>query len=260
MVHYVNGFRAKRNKLNSILKLQENRCYKGVRHSYFLSVRGQKTRTNAKTQRNKKNKKKKKTGKKKNKWKNFFFKIEFLYQIYILYKIKILNYIKFWFFIKKYIYFLNFIFLCISTKYKIFVYSFYKKQKFYVLEKTKIIKKYIQKGYKFQNLGIYKKNLYNIDNYNIKNKNKFLFLIRFKRKNLFLTLLNKDGNVLCKTNIGSCGFKKKVKYTGYAIKQTSKKFLEKILKHLIYKLYNTYYIVSLKKKKKQKKKSNSIYI
>ena len=64
MVHYVNGFRAKRNKLNSILKVQENRSYRGVRHSYFLSVRGQKTRTNAKTQRNKKNKKKNKTGKK----------------------------------------------------------------------------------------------------------------------------------------------------------------------------------------------------
>ena len=64
MVHYVNGFRAKRNKLNSILKLQENRSYRGVRHSYFLSVRGQKTRTNAKTQRNKKNKRKNKTGKK----------------------------------------------------------------------------------------------------------------------------------------------------------------------------------------------------
>lgn len=64
MVHYVNGFRAKRNKLNSISKLQENRSYRGVRHSYFLSVRGQKTRTNARTQRNKKNKRKNKTGKK----------------------------------------------------------------------------------------------------------------------------------------------------------------------------------------------------
>jgi len=56
MVHYINGFRAKRNKANNILVLQENRSYRGVRHSYFLSVRGQKTRTNAKTQRNKKNK------------------------------------------------------------------------------------------------------------------------------------------------------------------------------------------------------------
>lgn len=65
MVHYVHGFRAKRNKLNQIVKLQENRSYRGVRHSYFLSVRGQKTKTNAKTQRNKKNKKKNKTGKNK---------------------------------------------------------------------------------------------------------------------------------------------------------------------------------------------------
>lgn len=65
MVHYVHGFRAKRNKLNQIIRLQENKSYRGVRHSYFLSVRGQKTRTNAKTQRNKKNKKKNKTGKNK---------------------------------------------------------------------------------------------------------------------------------------------------------------------------------------------------
>lgn len=57
MVHYVHGFRAKRNKLNSITFLQENKSYRGVRHSYFLSVRGQRTKTNAKTQRNKKNKK-----------------------------------------------------------------------------------------------------------------------------------------------------------------------------------------------------------
>jgi small subunit ribosomal protein S13 len=64
MVHYIHGFRAKRNKTNQIAFLQENRSYRGVRHSYFLSVRGQKTRTNAKTQRNKKNKKKNKTGKK----------------------------------------------------------------------------------------------------------------------------------------------------------------------------------------------------
>lgn len=66
MVHYIHGFRAKRNKLNSIKILQENKSYRGVRHSYFLSVRGQKTRTNARTQRNKKNKKKSKTGKVKN--------------------------------------------------------------------------------------------------------------------------------------------------------------------------------------------------
>lgn len=79
-------------------------------------------------------------------------------------------------------------------------------------------KKYIQKGLKLQKLGIYLKNLENnIFNSKILNLN-YYFLIRFNRKNLFLTLLSNNGNVLCKTNIGSCGFKKKVKSTGYAIK------------------------------------------
>ena len=64
MVHYIHGFRSKRNKSNRIIMLQENRSYRGIRHSYFLSVRGQNTRTNAKTQRSKKNKKKNKTGRK----------------------------------------------------------------------------------------------------------------------------------------------------------------------------------------------------
>ncbi len=58
IVHYVHGFRARRNLKNNILVLNENKSYRGVRHSYFLSVRGQRTRTNAKTQRNKKNKRK----------------------------------------------------------------------------------------------------------------------------------------------------------------------------------------------------------
>jgi hypothetical protein len=66
--------------------------------------------------------------------------------------------------------------------------------------------------------------------------------------------------VLCKTNIGSCGFKKKVKYTGYAIKRTSKIFLEKIIKSLVYNVYNTYYIDSLKKKKKKIKEKLINYI
>jgi len=63
MVHYVHGFRAKRNKTNQILLLRQNKSYRGVRHEYCLSVRGQNTRTNAKTQKNKKNKRKSKTGK-----------------------------------------------------------------------------------------------------------------------------------------------------------------------------------------------------
>jgi hypothetical protein len=79
-------------------------------------------------------------------------------------------------------------------------------------------KKYIQKGLKLQKLGIYLKNLEN-NFINSKMLNlSYYFLIRFNRKNLFLTLLGNNGNVLCKTNIGSCGFKKKVKSTGYAIK------------------------------------------
>jgi ribosomal protein S11 len=76
----------------------------------------------------------------------------------------------------------------------------------------------LQKGLKIKKLGIYSKYLKNnLNDYKKLNLNYFL-LIRFKRKNLFLTLLNNEGNVLCKANIGSCGFKKKVKSTGYAIK------------------------------------------
>ena len=56
--HYVHGLHLKRNLKNNLKKLIENRCYRGVRHAYFLSVRGQRTRTNAKTQKNKKTKKK----------------------------------------------------------------------------------------------------------------------------------------------------------------------------------------------------------
>jgi len=59
IIHYVHGFRAKRNLRNNIILLFENRCYRGVRHAYCLSVRGQRTKTNAKTQKNKKKRKKK---------------------------------------------------------------------------------------------------------------------------------------------------------------------------------------------------------
>jgi len=59
LIHYPHGFKAKRIYTDNIKLLKENKSYRGVRHSYFLSVRGQKTRTNAKTQRNKKNKLKK---------------------------------------------------------------------------------------------------------------------------------------------------------------------------------------------------------
>lgn len=59
VLHYIHGLHLKRNLKNNIKKLLENRCYRGVRHSYFLSVRGQRTKTNAKTQKNKKTKRKK---------------------------------------------------------------------------------------------------------------------------------------------------------------------------------------------------------
>lgn len=100
-------------------------------------------------------------------------------------------------------------------------------------------KKYIQKGYKSKKLGIYIRDFLkdNIDD-NININNNCYLIMRFKRKNLFLTLLNVNGNVLCKTNIGSCGFKKKVKFTGYAIKRTSKKFYKKIISSFINVIYN----------------------
>lgn len=59
VLHYIHGLHLKRNLKSNIKKLLENRCYRGVRHSYFLSVRGQRTKTNAKTQKNKKTKKRK---------------------------------------------------------------------------------------------------------------------------------------------------------------------------------------------------------
>lgn len=192
------------------------------------------------------------------------FWLKFSYKLYILSFLKILDYCKFWLYIKKYIYFLYFLFLYQNLQFKKFLNIYLNTQKllklnsFFELKKKNISKNYIQKGYKFRKLGIYNYNLYNFEEYNIKKNLHFLFLIRFKRKNLFLTLLNNEGNVLCKTNIGSCGFKKKVKYTGYAIKRTSKIFLEKIIKSLVYNVYNTYYIDSLKKKKKKKLKEKLI--
>jgi len=182
--------------------------------------------------------------------------IKFLQKIYLKSNINLYFFLFFWMYIKKYIYIYFFYILYQSLKYKyiFFVFLQLKKQsqlnKFFEKKFMYIKKKYIQKGYKINKLGIYIKNLEN----NLKNYKTldlaYYFLIRFNRKNLFLTLLNNTGNVLCKTNIGSCGFKKKVKSTGYAIKWTSKIFLEKITKFLINNIYNVYYIKKKKKKKK----------
>lgn len=53
-----------------------------------------------------------------------------------------------------------------------------------------------------------------------------------KRKNLFLTILDIEGNIISKTNIGSCGFKKRLKFTGFALQNTMRIFAEKIVKIL----------------------------
>lgn len=158
-------------------------------------------------------------------------------------------------YMKGHIILFQFILLWEALKYKLFLnLNLQNNENFEIKKKLNIQKKYIQKGYKFKSLGIFFKKIKNLNNENLNNiylknlnKSYCYFLIRFKRKNLFLTLLNNEGNVLCKTNIGSCGFKKKVKYTGYAIKKTSKLFMNKIKKSLI----NNFLIFYKKKKKKR---------
>ena len=129
----------------------------------------------------------------------------------------------------------NFLNMCSKFKLE------FKKKKLYEIKNLK--GKYIEKGYKYKNLGIYLKNFINnnndlyFQNMNNLNNSYCYLLIRLNRKNLFLTLLNNEGNVLCKTNIGSAGFKKKVKRTGYAIKGTGKKFLKKIKLSFVKNIY-----------------------
>jgi ribosomal protein S11 len=104
--------------------------------------------------------------------------------------------------------------------------------------------------------GIYIRNFLKNNEVLKKDFNSCYLIIRFKKKNLFLTLLNSSGNVLCKSNIGSCGFKKKVKYTGFAIKRTSKRFSKKILGSFI----KTLAIVRKDCKQKMKKIKDLIFI
>ena len=65
LTHYKQGIRLQREVINNISVLKEIKTYRGIRHSYFLPVRGQRTHTNAGTQKNKKKKNKKKKNKKK---------------------------------------------------------------------------------------------------------------------------------------------------------------------------------------------------
>ena len=63
----------------------------------------------------------------------------------------------------------------------------------------------------------------------------FFIKILLKKRNLFLTLVNNKGKTLLKQNIGSCGFKKRKKFTGFAIEQTTLTFFfkaKKILKSI----------------------------
>lgn len=169
---------------------------------------------------------------------NLWFK--FLYQFCMKSGLKFLNFFKFWLYLKGFIFIFIFKFINQFILYKILFNKFI----YYKIKNDSILKKNkIQKGLKSKKLGIYLRDFLkkkdNVNN-NSNKQNVCYFLMRFKRKNLFLTLLNNDGNVLCKTNIGSCGFKKKVKFTGYAIKRTSKSFYEKIAKSLVKTMYFLY--------------------
>lgn len=153
-------------------------------------------------------------------------------------------YLKLFFIFFKYNSFLKGFYWFLNSKPKEVLYN----ARFRDINSFKIIKGsyYIQKGFKYKNLGIYLKNLVHNNNdlysQNLKNmyKSYCYLLIRLNRKNLFLTLLSNEGNVLCKTNIGASGFKKKVKRTGYAIKGTGKNFIKKIKKSLIKSIFMLY--------------------
>lgn len=126
-------------------------------------------------------------------------------------------------------------------------------------QKFRLLKnKYIQKGNKLKKVGISIRTFFKKYEDNVINTtfNSCLLIVRFKRKNLFLTLLNNEGNVLCKTNIGSCGFKKKVKFTGFAIKRTSKRFSKKILGAFV----RTVFSVRKNCKKHMRKIHNLIFL
>lgn len=59
------------------------------------------------------------------------------------------------------------------------------------------------------------------------NDRTFTIKILLKKHNLFLTLVNNKGKTLLKQNLGSNGFKKRKKFTGFAIEQTTYNFFIK---------------------------------
>lgn len=133
-----------------------------------------------------------------------------------------------------------------NYKYKIYLYLYilYKINFFYNYiyltnkynYKKKIVIKKINK--KITKLGNF------IINNKIKHKKKtYDLILRFRKKNLFLTFLNKNKNILIKNNIGSFGFKKKVKFTGFAIENSSLKFCKKIRKILYKKVTSNLHLI-----------------
>ena len=192
------------------------------------------------------------------------FTNEFLYNkiLYMFFfknwRLKFLKfYFQNWIYIKKY---LNFFFF--KLLYQVFILNnviniYLKKIPILnLLKNVNLNKKFIQKGLKFKNIGIYIRNFLKYSEDSLDSIKYCYLIIRFKRKNLFMTLLHSDGNVLCKTNIGSCGFKKKVKFTGFAIKRTSKRFSKKILGSFI----KTVYIVNKNCKKKMYKIKDLLFL
>jgi len=124
--------------------------------------------------------------------------------------------------------------------------------------KKKEIKR-IEKGYKIRTTGIcvIKKFLKSEKNmYYDKTLKKFILIVHLKKKNLFLTLLETNGNVLSNINVGRCGFKRKYKLTGYSIKSTSKYFSVKIKKAFFLKMYS----ISKKCKKRLQKIHDLIFL
>lgn len=130
-----------------------------------------------------------------------------------------------------------------------------KKKNNYILEKNKLIKYY--NNNKRVHL-LYKK------------RKKIQLIMYLKRKNLFLTILDIEGNIISKTNIGSCGFKKRLKFTGFALQNTMRIFAEKIVKilqenwlnnfNIIWKKYMFLKAKNTQKWKKKEKKKKKLYL
>lgn len=190
-------------------------------------------------------------------FKNFFFN-NFLSLLYSSSILKFNFFLAYFFFItSKFYYNLN----ILNILYNMFIlkniFNVYFSNYIY-LKSTKQINSFFDKNseIKSKRYGIYIRNFLKNKEILKKDFNSCYLIIRFKKKNLFLTLLDLSGNVLCKSNIGSCGFKKKVKYTGFAIKRTSKRFSKKILGSFI----KTLLIVRKDCKQKMKKIKDLIFV